>query len=248
MAKIVTMDDPAAVIAELYRVFSPYRVGDEISGCSDCILAEDSHLLVTTQRASLTVQDLNKYAFKALTTWGNLTDFKYFHPRLLELVLMEGTDTFNFPEVLFGKLDYARWFEWSPAEQRAVNKFLHVFWRAQLTREITEPYDDSIDTALCAIANACRNVDEYLNMWLASTERKAARQLAQFIWLHADRILTKNHPLVGHWESRPAAVDVLVWLKSDSVMRFLQRDTTIYTEHLQYVPNQLEAIRSAAPF
>jgi hypothetical protein len=233
------------VIAELYRVFSSYGVADEISGCSHCVPVKQSHFLATTSRAELSAGNLDNYAFKALTTWGDVTDFKYFLPRLLELVLTDGLDAFNFPEVLFGKLDYARWFDWPPVERRTIQTFLTVFWCKQLELELVCQEDDSIDTALCALANACRNVDEFLQLWIQSTGPTAVRQLAQFIWLHADRILTTTFPLQGHWHGRPAADEVLAWIKSEDVWQFLQQNSILLTNHLADVLAQLEAIRSA---
>jgi len=234
------------VIEELYRVFSPYRVGDEISGCSHCVPADQSHFLATTPRAELSADDLDKYAFKAMTTWGNEADFKYFLPRLLELVLTEGINAFNFPEVLFGKLEYARWFDWPTAERRAIESYLRAFWRAQIECEPTEQEGFAIDSALCALANACRSVDEYLTTWTQSKSPNAVRQLAQFVWFHADRILTKNHPFIGHWDGRPATSEVLAWIKSDDAVSFLQQGSVFLTGHLTYVPEQLAAIRSDA--
>src|SRR5690242_13694260 len=101
----------------LYQVFKPYRLGDHFVGCSHCVSAEWSRKLAETPLAALGVEDLDLYAFKAMTTWGEVDDFKHFLPRIFELALIE-PEGFNFYEVLFGKLAYGNWHDW-PSQERA---------------------------------------------------------------------------------------------------------------------------------
>lgn len=122
------MDSTSTAIVELYRVFSPYRTGDDFEGCSHCIAPAQSSYLAKMPLARLSVQDLDTYAFKAMTTWGDVSHFKHFLPRLLELVILEGVDAFNFVEVLFNKLDYGRWTDWPMAERKAIKAYLQAFW------------------------------------------------------------------------------------------------------------------------
>ncbi|HEX3599172.1 MAG TPA: hypothetical protein VHU84_03465 [Lacipirellulaceae bacterium] len=238
------MKKTSQVIDDLYRVLSPYRIGDEISGCVDCVPAEDSHVLVDKPRASLSVEDLDRYAFKAMTTWGNETDFKYFLPRLLELVLLERLDRFSMPETLFGKLRYGDWTNWPGSERRAIEHFLDAFWLAELQRPVISQDDDSIDTAICALGQACDDVGRFLMAWSTSSDALAARQLAQFVWINADRVLRKNRLMNSFWDGRPGIAQVLAWLKSDAVASVIHEHSSEYTEHLKYASAQLDAIRA----
>lgn len=95
-----------SAISELYRVFKPYRLDDDFIGCDHCVTQEDSKLLASISLRKLTVPDVDRYAFKAMSTWGTERHFKHFLPRLLELAY-EDYQAFNFPEVLLGKLAYA---------------------------------------------------------------------------------------------------------------------------------------------
>ena len=59
-----------------------------------------------------------------MTTWGDADDFRYFPPRLLEFYPFIGTGLLN-PQIVFSKLTYANWRQWSKAEQVALEEY---FW------------------------------------------------------------------------------------------------------------------------
>src|SRR5262245_27451164 len=113
-------------ISELYRVFKPYRLGPDFVGCSHCVDPADSDRLANTELHGLTLADLDSYSFNAMTTWGDAKHFKHFLPRLFEIASTDFNDFLSL-EVLFGKLEYGKWYEWPEVEQDAVNDFLHAF-------------------------------------------------------------------------------------------------------------------------
>ena len=121
------------VIAELYRVFKPYRLGDDFSGCSHCVSERESRELAAIRLRDLQAADLNRYSFKAMTTWGTVRDFKHFLPRLLELAA-EDLLQLEFPETLFGKLTYGKWRSWTRREREV----LQYVARGHTYREIGE--------------------------------------------------------------------------------------------------------------
>src|SRR5690349_10293897 len=126
-------------IAELYRVFRSYRIGLDFSGCPHCVDPRDSDRLRTTALKQLTPQDLEHYARKAMTTWGDSREFRHFLPRLFEIALVD-SDGFPFLdlEILFGKLAYGEWETWPRAEQTAVNALLHAYWQSMLAARVED--------------------------------------------------------------------------------------------------------------
>jgi len=75
-------------------------------------------------------EDLGLYVFHAMTTVGDVDDFRHFLPRILELALST-----EFPvarEVVPGKLRYAKWTEWPAGESQAVRAYLAELWRTTL--------------------------------------------------------------------------------------------------------------------
>jgi hypothetical protein len=209
------------VIDELYRVFQPYRLGPDFSGCSCCVSPADCERLANTELRDLTLADLDSYAFKAMTTWGETRHFKHFLPRLLEIAYTD-FDEFLSAETLFGKLTYGEWDEWPEQERRAVNGFLREFWRSVIASEVARPGDDSIDTAICAIGNACTTIMPFLQQWTASDGPAPPRQLAQFVLLNIDDIARRQRLMNPHWDERSAqAGEVFEWLRLPATYEYL---------------------------
>jgi hypothetical protein len=55
-----------------------------------------------------------------MTTQGSVDDFRYLMPRLLQGIVEESY-SFN-PEILFGKLLYAKWLSWPEAVLKGLDR------------------------------------------------------------------------------------------------------------------------------
>ncbi len=97
-----------------------------MEGCPCCVSATDKEKIHTKPLRQLDGEDLSRYAFKALTTWGNTDDFKHYLPRIFEL--LSTTDFIVDTFVVLGKLNYAKWKTWPAEEQKAINAFLMAWW------------------------------------------------------------------------------------------------------------------------
>ena len=51
-----------------------------IEGCPCCVSGSDEDNIHSKQLRQLNGDDLSRYAFKAMTTWGDIEDFKYYLP------------------------------------------------------------------------------------------------------------------------------------------------------------------------
>jgi len=126
----------------LYDTFVMYPLKDRIDVCPHCELdAAERRLHVRPLRA-LTWTDLGVYAFKALTSFGDLEDFKHFLPRLFELYVVDHRGA---PYSLFmvcGKLEGAGWTTWPAQEAGAIRAFLDA-WKRVLETRAGESEDDS---------------------------------------------------------------------------------------------------------
>src|SRR4051794_20200880 len=72
-------------IEALYSVFSAYPLRPHVMGCPCCVSEKDNHDLHARPLREFTCEHLRRYAFKAMTTWGKVEDFKHFLPRIFEL-------------------------------------------------------------------------------------------------------------------------------------------------------------------
>jgi len=205
-------------IAFLYQRFSRYGDNRPLEGCSCCVDPRESERLWHAPLPSLSVDDLDTYAAKAMTTWGDVGHFKRFLPRLLELAATE-IDRFTMPEVLFGKLADAEWRSWPGDEASAVDGFLDRFWIHSI---VTDGREESIGTVLCSLAHAKETIGEYLDAWICQTSPAAFRNLARFLHENGDEVLRTGWLFNPFWERRSQQQrEVLVWLCRPSTSAFL---------------------------
>lgn len=233
-------------IDNLYATFAPCRIGDDFTRCDCCVGPEDYARLAATPLRELTYEELERYARKALSTWGNARHFKHFLPRLLELSI-EHRDDFLDLSVVFGKFKYAQFDSWPQREQDAVNHFFDEYWQYQLADPITGAFEDSIDTVLCAISNALSSIQRFLDAWIATRKDNAKRHLAAFILNNDDTLIQKGRLANAFWDTtgRPHC-EAVNWLQSDAVFGyFAGADDPILVDDFSYAWPQLMAIRSA---
>lgn len=169
------------VIERLYIVFGNYPLRGTIESCPCCGAAQHARRLHTVPLRELTADDLAAYAFRAMTTVGDVSDFKHFLPRLLELIGLAG-----FPidkEVVFGKLQYGKWREWPATERAAVEAYLDELWTRARRRTLrADPsVPEEIGSWLCALARAEANLGNYLDAWADDSAPEAHANLLRFL-------------------------------------------------------------------
>lgn len=113
-------------IESLYTTFARYPFRSTIEGCPCCVSNTDKEKLHTKQLRQLDGEDLSRYASKAMTTWGDVDDFKHYLPRIFELLATTDfiVDTF----IVLGKLEYGKWESWAIEEQNSIRGFLLAWW------------------------------------------------------------------------------------------------------------------------
>ena len=158
----MTPEDQALndAVEKLYVTFSVYPLAQKIEGCPCCVSAEDEAMLHLQPLRTMTAKHLSRYAFKALSTWGDENDFRHFLPRLFELVTEPEGITYEVDiEVLFGKLRYGKWKTWPEIEQEAIRRYLMALWQFALSL----PADNyMVDEYLAGIEQAEDDMSSYL--------------------------------------------------------------------------------------
>lgn len=187
----------ADAIAALYSTFSRYRADD----LSCCDFPDDLPLNLRLRSArleQLSPSDLHLYAWKAMTTWGTVGNFKHFLPRLFELLAQDGHIDQDDPEVLLGKLAYGHWQTWPARERAAVEGYLWALWRH--LRQ-THPYDLSADRFLGGIGNCVDDLMPWLADWETDPDASfaSALHLAEFVESNIRHALSgkqlRRHPV-----------------------------------------------------
>ncbi|GAA2112186.1 hypothetical protein [Actinomadura alba] len=195
------------MIEQLYTEFAGVRRPARVEGCPCCVEPDADLPLVTRPLRALTVQDLSAYGAKALNTWGDAEDFRYFTPRLLELSTA-GDLTWPDIEIVFGKLARAGWRTWP--QRRAIEDFLAAFWSATLARHPTRP---RIDAVLCALGCAGVDLAVRLTEWERLADEPAIRHLHELATLELTWRNGRPRLLNAYWDTTgPQYREVIDWL------------------------------------
>jgi hypothetical protein len=205
------MSQLAAAIGGLYRAFERYPTPRRLEFCDHCRDEEEYQGLLTTPLRQLDADDLDLYVGTALTTCGDVDDFKHFLPRILEL--MVEADFTSAPEALLDRLALAGWQTWPTEESAAVRAFLAAYWR-KMRRDppLAEP-------ALCGIAQACDDLEPFLEDWVSDTSDGACLARAELVLDAVPEIQLKRRLPNGFWRQRPEQErTVMRWLRTEPVL------------------------------
>jgi hypothetical protein len=207
-------------IARLYEVFARYDVKDPVEGCQHCTSEADDRLLRSKPLHELAPADLERYAFKAMTTLGSVADFKHFLPRLLELYAHDAMSVGTDIEVAFSKLTYAKWNEWPAPERDAVKAFLLAYWRMFLS---VYPQELQIDSCVCAIGRASDDMGPFLRQWQSDSTATSTRHLADLVTNEAETLYKKKALSNAYWSDRREQMQqVNDWLLDPQTVSWLE--------------------------
>lgn len=146
-------------VERLYDVFGVVPRPRRLEGCPHCVGPDEDLSLVSRPLRELSAQDLSRYAFKAISTWGTEADFRYFAPRVLDLTA-SGAMAWPGFQIVCGKLDMAGLRTWT--QRPAVEEFLRAFWTATLRRF---PATVPVSEVLEGVVRLARDISPYLAEW-----------------------------------------------------------------------------------
>lgn len=211
-------------VERLYEVFARYPLITPVTGCPCCTTPADYAMLASKPLRQLTAKDLRKYATKALTTWGDVNDFRHFLPRLFEAMFFDNLTGEVNAEIVFDKLPYGEWRTWPQAEQDAIEQMLPVLWQTRLDTFpsfVNGHYDllwaDDVEECLCSIGQLVEDVSPFLATWLHTDSASAIYHLAQF----ANSIVYHNGKVDGYWQPSQRA-SLLNWLTNPLTLDTLE--------------------------
>lgn len=225
-------------IEELYSKFSKYPFKSAIEGCPCCVSASDKATLHSKQLRELEDEDISRYAFKAMTTWGNLDNFKHYLPRILELTAKRKlvVDTF----VVLGKLEYGKWKNWDLTEQDSINKFLITWWKYDINNN--RFFDSEL---LIEINKLIKNLPRLLINWNLDIGKQGFRNFVELIEYHYHDLTHKNRTFEEFTEEEVHIFKS--WIKSNSSKLeegffIYEKDDKEFSERISNTLNMFERI------
>jgi hypothetical protein len=185
----------------------------EICPCGCTKPGATTHLVAVPLR-ELRFADLADYSFSAMTTQGSLDEFRYLMPRLFQGVAEEPY-SYN-PEILFGKLNYAKWMSWHEDEVAAVRTYLQALWQKGLTSFSIKDHLPAFfeeETLLASIAQAGEALEPYLQIWTETRTEEADQHLIQFVTMYGEEFSLGQTLHGAFWENSKSQAEALrKWL------------------------------------
>jgi hypothetical protein len=214
----------------LYTEFAGYSHHHAVDFCPHCVSKADIALLYARPLRELTAPDLEKYAFKAMTTWGDPDDFKHFLPRIFELLTLSSPKSLEIdPEIAIGKMNYARWKTWPENEQAAVVNFLKAWLHCRLISEFSYSSLHEVSSCLESIAIVEKNLTPYLATWRADffAVTNARLNTAGFLDFSQDTLYKGKLA----WAANPSqAAQIINWLLEPEVLPLMEKTALEFFE------------------
>jgi hypothetical protein len=196
-------------IDRLYLAFADIAPPRHIDGCPCCIEAKQIPVLLATPLRSIVANELASYASSALLTVGEVPDYLYFLPRILEISVFDDSWWPDI-EVTARAIHSTSLQSWPTVRIDALTLLL----RAVIDDAIASCRYSRIDGWLCAIARMSFDVRPYL----AQIEKSPAAVL-QYFEDNAE-CLKRNELSNAFWELPNEGHEAIVnWFKSDAIRK-----------------------------
>lgn len=205
------------LINQMYMVFGKYAKPYDFAACECCLSPDEKMSLLAIPLRELTADQLSSYAADVFFTMGEVPDFKYFLPRVLELSVK---DEFLWPEpeVVTRKLLLAQWCDWPAEEQIVIADLL----KAKFATLLNDPNSNGseIDEWICALGQCLQDPRPFMAPLL---EPHHEDKLLAFIECNGS-LFTKSTLDNPFWEdARENERRVVQWLHQPSVTTLLSK-------------------------
>ena len=202
-------DDLKMAIENLYSTFSIYPFKSTMEGCPCCVSDSDKEKIHSKPLRELDEDDLSRYAFKAMTTWGDTDDFRHYLPRIFELLAT--TDFIVDTSVVLGKLDYGKWQNWSDNERKSIIQFLVAWWTDLIKHK---SYFDN--EAFIEINKLTGDTDLLLNRWTVNFNDNSFSNFVDLIYNYYNDLTGKRKDFREIDDA--STQKLLEWIKKHSGM------------------------------
>lgn len=154
-----------AAIDNFYYAFEDVPAPKEISACPCCIDEKQVEKLLSTPLRELSAEDLSSYGSSAFLTVGDVSDYLYFLPRIIEL---STRDEFIWPSIeVTARAIYSSGLStWPSTKSEALVSMLIAF----IDEIVSTGKHRFIDGWMCAIGRMRLDVQPFLNIIEANPE------------------------------------------------------------------------------
>jgi hypothetical protein len=205
----------AQTIEDVYQAFSDVPKPDTIAFCDCCIDEEQVDLLLSKPLRELSPDELRKYSGSVFLTCGDVADFLYFLPRILEIQVAEHYSVPD-PEFVTRAINESGFHPaWKDAHRQAVLNFFDELINSLVSAEAADGY--AIDSWICALGRLDLDLAQFLNR---IAEHGPA--LIAFYEINKKRLAQAgrlSNPFWGNGEEQ-----VIAWFTSPEIRKAINED------------------------
>lgn len=117
-------------LRQVQLAFGRYPYRRSMPFCGHCVAEGEIVRLGEAPLRCLPGGLVSRYAHKAVTTWGDIVDYKHFLPELIELMLVDPLQVS--PRKVGTTLADANWRSWPRREAEAIEGFAVALWTSSL--------------------------------------------------------------------------------------------------------------------
>jgi hypothetical protein len=159
-------------LAAVYDAFdSP--VPAKIEGCPCCIDTRNVDILLSAPLKQISGQMLWRYVSGAFYTIGDIEDFRYFLPRILDISINDPSNA-NDPEIVLNKLRLAGWKTWSASEYAVLAEFLDAWFESALSEDLAEVEEGWLGTRVESVICGASLAGFSIAPWLSRLTQPSA--------------------------------------------------------------------------
>lgn len=207
-----------AAIEGLYSAFADAKLPNQID-LSPFKDPADFAVLTRVPLRELTPEQLWQYSFSVFLTVGDISDFEYFFPRIIELATAPAVFLSELEIcVVFQKPSYAGWpYAWRKDRRKAFQAYLETVtasWASVVWQEIAD--------WICALSFCLDDLDSRLDILLSGTDA-ANQNLIRFHEANREK-LPKHRLANAFWDrSSPMHARIVAWLERPDVQLRIQQ-------------------------
>jgi hypothetical protein len=199
----------AEAIEHLYRAFAAVPKPRTIDGCPCCINNKKISVLLGKALRLITPDELAPYAASAFHTVGDVADYLYFLPRILEITATDPS-WWPDPEVTGRAIRTAKPEAWTSDQQHALDGYLEAVVGAAILSGLYY----QLDGWVCAISRMGRDVVPYLDLIA-----KCPAAVLEYFETNAES-LPRNRLANAFWELPCPTHDIIVdWFFSPEIAK-----------------------------
>jgi hypothetical protein len=215
-------EETKQAVQNLYTAFSNYRLNSNMEASpvyDEKEVAKWNQTVSSKPLTELTGEELHFFVFKVCYTWGDVSDYKHFLPRVFELIAEYREGEIE-AWIAIEKLNYCNWKDWKKPEYEAVLNYLNSLWFQLINEEDVDALWN-FEELFTSIAKVHPSYNQILKEWEESQGYVSMLRFCEFVEGTATEL--KRRGQVKQLKDEPELSDEFVHWAKGSMQQKLEK-------------------------